>query len=639
MFALVKILSFIFSKLPPEFSLFIGRTIGRIYYLFDARHRNISYHNLRLALSGDFKPGQLKKILKNYYLNIFQNFVEVLYMPKIDSLYIEKYIKIEGENYLRQAAQGKKGLIVTSGHFGNWEIPNIVAKYLFPDRSYFVLAKEQPGMEKLGQLLNRFRQRHGVNIISTKIDGLRKAIAGLESGAMLGMVIDQGIGKSDVYADFFNHRVRSPVGAIKLGSEFDVPVFLTYIRRIKGPNLSLTILPAIRIQKEASQIQAGVQELNNRLEDFIRKFPQDYLWQFKRFKSRLDRKIVVLSDAKAGHLRQSQSVANTLSESLKTRGFLVNVEIINIEFNSNSANRALAGLLRLFGNKFANRYLKNALKEDCYNGLINICPDFVVSAGSSLAGLNISLAWENQAKSIVIMKPALFSLKNFDLAVIPRHDKIKPANNVVMVDVAPNLIDDAYLEKNRASLNQKYNIDTDPKRLKIGLLIGGDTKDLKLSKELAREVCDQLLKAGQQNRAQILVSSSRRTDKKIENILKEKFSDQKTCPFLIIANEKNIPEAVGGILEFCQIVVVSGDSISMVSEAVSSGKQIVVFKLPGTKALKHNRFLTSLKERGLIYLVDSKIGELVRQIWVEGARKRTVEDNRLIQEAIERILL
>ncbi len=642
MLALVKILSFIFSKLPVSASLFIARILGRIYYFFDAKHRSISYHNLRLALSADFKPVQLKKILKNYYLNIFQNFVEVLYMPKIDSGYIEKYIKIEGANYLRQAAQQKKGFIVTSGHFGNWEIPNIICKYLFPDRSYFVLAKEQPGMGKLGQLLNQYRQMRGVNIISTKIDGLRQAVEGLRNGAILGMVIDQGIGKSDVYADFFNHRVRSPVGAIKLGLEFDVPVFLTYIRRIKGPNLSLTILPAIRVEKDpnlANNIQAGVQELNNRLEDFIRKFPQDYLWQFKRFKSRLDRRILVLNDVKAGHLRQSQAVAKSLSESLKNRGFIVDIEIVNIEFNSNFANTALALLLKLLGKKFADGYLKSAIKEDCYNRLINICPDFVISAGNSLAGLNILAAAENQAKSIIIMKPSLFSLKNFDLAIIPRHDRVKPRKNVVMVDVAPNLIDDAYLEKNCASLSQKFNIDKDPKKLKIGLLIGGDTKDLKLSKELTREVCDQLLKVSQENKAQILISSSRRTTKEIENVLKEKFSDKKTCPLLIIANEGNIPEAVGGILGICQVVVVSGDSISMISEAVSSGKQIIVFKLPGSNALKHNRFLMSLQERGFIYFADFNMAELIKQIWFKGGQKKPLEDNRLIQEATERILV
>ncbi|MEW6008706.1 MAG: ELM1/GtrOC1 family putative glycosyltransferase [Candidatus Omnitrophota bacterium] len=639
MFVLVRILSFIFSKLPPAVSLFFARVLGRIYYFFDPKHRRISYHNLRLALAKDFQPSQLKRILKSYYLNMLENFVEVLYMSRIDSLYIRKYIKIEGVNYLKEALQHKKGIIVTSGHFGNWEVPNIVCKYLFPDRDYFVLAKEQPRIGKLGELLNQYRHRQGYNIISTNVEGLRKSIEALKNGAILGMVIDQGMGKSDLYADFFNHRVRSPVGAIKLSLEFDVPVFLTYIRRIKGPVLSLTILPAIRTQKEATQIQAGVQELNNRLEDFIRKFPQDYLWQFKRFKSRLDRKILILNDTKAGHLRQSQAVANELCEILKMKGFIADVEIIDIEFNSHFTNITLALLVKFFWNKFAHWYLKSCLKKDCYNKLLSICPDFVISAGNSLAGLNILISKENQAKSIVAMKPSLFSLKKFDLAIIPRHDRVRAAKNIVRVDVSPNLIDEAYLEKNSLSVSKKFNIDTAEKRLKIGLLIGGDTKYLKLTKELVRDVCDKILTIAKENNAQILVSSSRRTNREIEQVLKEKFTNQSNCPLLIIANEKNFPEAVGGILGLCQIVVVSGDSISMVCEAVSSGKEIIVFKLPGRESLKHNRFLASLKGEGLIYFSDSKIDELIKQIWLKGAKKKTLEDKRLIRQALERILL
>jgi lauroyl/myristoyl acyltransferase len=643
MYLLIRFLAAIFSRLSPECSLFIARLLGEVYFLLDSRHRKIAYRNLQLALASYYSPEELRRILKQHYINLAQNFVEVLYSPKINSSYIEKYIKIEGREYLDQSVKKNQAAIFTTAHFGSWEIANIVCRHVFPDRPYVVLVKEQRKSASLAAMLDFYRLQHGYKIVSTERKGLRELINNVREGALLGMVIDQGVGESQVFINFFNHRVPAPAGAVKLALNFEIPIFLTYIRRLNGPNLLLKIYPASQAKKDnadINQVQELTQMINKRSEEFIREFPQNYMWQFKRFKNRIDRKILILDDGKAGHLRQSQATAEILKNSLTQKGLLVKNEIIDIEFKSKFSLSLLAVILKFLGPGFGFSYLKNAVSKQCFKKLYSNPGDFVISAGSSLACLNLILSRYNQAKSITILTPSIINTKNFDLVISPEHDPIGQAKNVVKINGSANLIDEDYLAKNSSWLRNKFSVDNNPQRLKIGLLIGGDTKNFKLTVQLVTSICDQVLSVARELNAEVLLTSSRRTSKEVEDVLRQKFSGQSLCKLLVIANENNLPEAVGGILGMCQIVIVSGDSISMVSEAASSGKYIVVFgpDLKGKTLAKHQRFLFGLKEKGFIYFSDTQIQPLIRKLWQEKPLIKKLDNNLLIRQALERII-
>ncbi|MCM8763446.1 MAG: hypothetical protein NC829_03660, partial [Candidatus Omnitrophica bacterium] len=89
----VRILMFVFSWLPIEFALFIGKIIGRLQFYLDIKHRTVAYKNLKLAFAREKTPDELKKILKKNLQNVAQNCIEVLYLKKIDQAYIKRYIK------------------------------------------------------------------------------------------------------------------------------------------------------------------------------------------------------------------------------------------------------------------------------------------------------------------------------------------------------------------------------------------------------------------------------------------------------------------------------------------------------------------------------------------------------------------
>jgi mitochondrial fission protein ELM1 len=207
---------------------------------------------------------------------------------------------------------------------------------------------------------------------------------------------------------------------------------------------------------------------------------------------------------------------------------------------------------------------------------------------------------------------------------------------VAVTKGALNLVDEGYLKEQAESLKSFVKIEKD---LVLGMLIGGDTKSFRLSKDLMQEVINQTKDFLEKNDAQILVTTSRRTSKEVEELVNKEFKDYPRCKLLVIANEKNMPFAVGGILGLSHIVITSAESISMISEAVNSKKYVLVFNSVPDLGIKHKRFLYNFAKNKYIYLTESRnLSKTINDIWANKPQIRSLRDNFIVNEAIKRVL-
>jgi mitochondrial fission protein ELM1 len=144
---------------------------------------------------------------------------------------------------------------------------------------------------------------------------------------------------------------------------------------------------------------------------------------------------------------------------------------------------------------------------------------------------------------------------------------------------------------------------------RIGLLLGGPTRGIPFGVGQIERLVQDLLKSSEELEAQLLVTSSRRTPPEVEERLKQMLGDHPRCRLLTLVN-RNDPggleqtaQAVPCILGLCQVLVVSGDSISMVSEAVAALKPVVGF-LAKDGNTKYHRFLRGLDAQGKVRMVS-----------------------------------
>ena len=642
---LFRVVSFFTFFLPLNFSLFCGRRLGDLIYLFDRRHRRNAYANIRKAFSDNSDCASCARITRKSYQAFVQNLVEISFIPRVNKQYIEKYIQFENKEYAQEAFNRGKGVIFLIVHEGNWELSNIICANLGVP---FILFVRDQGFPRLNALLNYYRLKQGAKIIH-KNTGLRQLIEVLKSNQSIGMTTDQG-GKKGQLVNFFGKEASMSTGAIKLALKYDCAIIPIFYTRVKGPYTKVILDQVFTVTSSAdpqNDLHLNLQRLISIYEKYIRQYPHEYLWTYKIWKYGKQREIVIISDGKTGHLRQSEGVARLIIQQLANRGIKTTLNIQEVKFRS-SIFRRLFSLSIVLSAKYPGVnslfLLRNALTRQSWQGLMRLRPDIIISAGGKLSAINYLFSKENQAKSIVLMRSALSDLKKFDLKIIPQHDRpqgrglFSSGHNVVITEGALNLVDVDYLNETSGRLRGSGLIKGALSSLTIGVLIGGSSKNFSISTEAITQIIIQLKKIADALNADILFSTSRRTTHEVEMVVKNQLANYSRCKLLVIANENNHPDVVGGILGLSNIIIISPESISMISEAVCAEKYVVVFNSSNLSA-KHQRFLKNYSGKGYIYLEEIKdLSVRINQLLQNRPQINSPKDNLKIIAGLNKIL-
>ncbi len=644
---IVKSIATLLRALPWGMALFIARVVGWTGYYVLPKKRRVVYANLKTVFAGRKSPAELRRISKKTLINFAQSIVEVLCFPKLRQLALGRFVKLKGREHVEQARAEGKGLILLAVHSGNWELANVVGSSLgYP---YNLVANPHPKAPKLDALLNKYRGLWGAKIIAPGV-ATREIVRALKDNEIVILVLDQG-GEDGSPVKFFGKTASMSTGAIRLGIKYGTPVCPVWINRTGPGRHCLTVFPPLELPS-GDVPEKGMVEATRRaakhFEGLLSANPEEYMWSYKVFKYTTEPHVLVLDDGRTGHLRQSQAVAQMLKGALAQRGKNSVERTVLVQYKSRFASKAFA-LYAFFAQYLPLLRREDALpffltKETC-DALWADRSDFIISCGSSVGGLNFLLSRTDMARSICLLKPGLVSWDRFDLVIVPSHDDPPAAlkTRAAVTKAALNLITPEYLKNQGTQLLNRYAHLKGNVRTKIGVLLGGDTKGVSFDEGQIRSLIRQLKEAALYFNADILFTTSRRTSPVIDALVAKEFRNFERCPLCIIANENNIPEAVGGILSLSELLVVSGESISMVSEAVSSGKRTIVFSPGGTynpgSPSKYDHFVLDLAEQG--YLVASSVKDLSMSIADMLRNKLTLKalnDRALVQKAIEGML-
>jgi hypothetical protein len=208
--------------------------------------------------------------------------------------------------------------------------------------------------------------------------------------------------------------------------------------------------------------------------------------------------------------------------------------------------------------------------------------------------------------------------KEIDLSIIPFHDRPILRENVVITDGAPSIYNEDTLQVHTQKLKQHINLSG---KVNIGLFFGGNNAYYQYTSKQIDTLLSKIKKAAGQLKAEVLATTSRRTTRDFEHQVEKELGKYENCKFLVIANRFNPSYAVGGILGVSDVVIVSFDSISMISEAASAGRYVVV-AMPEDVSLsnlarKHARMIENFKNKGYIRVsnlndIDKNITDIVK---------------------------
>jgi len=349
-------------------------------------------------------------------------------------------------------------------------------------------------------------------------------------------------------------------------------------------------------------------------------------------------RILVLSDGKPGHYNQSLGIMDRMNHAF--------MRIIEIKFRRKWRDDLLRVLTRLlYGIKLPREIIKAMLKwameKSSAETLLEARNfDLILSTGSSVAVPNLLLGKLTGAKTVVCTKPSPLGIRHFDLAILPEHTRLRhPGKNVVMTFGVPNRISPEYVRK--AGINLASRLHIDGQRV-IGLLLGGEDPYYSIPPNMVTSLCDALIGVCREIDAYLVLTTSRRTDPRAEDIIRAKVLNNPLCRFSVLASQPQQGNPVPGILGVSDVTIVTEDSFSMVCEAASSGKKIMILNVERKKKNgnpKRERVYRLMVERGYIRRTDiSNLKDAIQDLIHDATEPKVLDDAQIAADALCRLI-
>ena len=272
---------------PVDLNLRVARLLGDAVYAIDKKHRNRALTNLRRSFPG-MPEEQVQVLARRSMQNLFMFFVEVLFTTRL--LRIDtwaRYVKLHNfRGVLDMLLRKRHGLIMLSGHFGNFEISN----YVIGTLGFETVAIGRPlDNPYVNDWLMGVRQKQGGKIIAKK-GATEEVTEVLDQKGTVGFVADQNAGPKGLFVDFFGRKASTYKSIGLLAMQYKVPVVIGYSRRI-GDRFEFEVgvqdvIHPADWEGQADPLRYITQRYTKAIEDFVRRDPGQYWWVHRRWKTR-----------------------------------------------------------------------------------------------------------------------------------------------------------------------------------------------------------------------------------------------------------------------------------------------------------------------------------------------------------------
>ncbi|MDX9714791.1 MAG: lysophospholipid acyltransferase family protein [Dissulfurispiraceae bacterium] len=269
-----------FVLLPLALSRRLGRLLGAVVYFIWVSRRRIAIENIRL--SNLCRSVDASLTARKSFENLGESFAEIAKIRAGLGRKVLENIRIEGiDNFLEAAAEGR-GAISITGHCGNWEVMALSSGIQI--KTISVVARRQNNIYIDG-IVEKMRTKYGNKVIYKK-GALKQILSAVKANENVGILMDQAVSENEGYVVNFLGRpawtTKMPALIARRTGAAVLPVFI----RREGSGHVIMILPPVKLS-DADGEQAVIDDtivFNSYIENYIRCWPEEWLWIHKRWK-------------------------------------------------------------------------------------------------------------------------------------------------------------------------------------------------------------------------------------------------------------------------------------------------------------------------------------------------------------------
>jgi Kdo2-lipid IVA lauroyltransferase/acyltransferase len=274
------------GALPRPLARASGITLGWIVYALHLRLRRVGMRNLQFAFP-EKTHDERAKILRGVFTSFGRQAAEVCLFPKYTRENVSKVVVYDGfENFERALARGK-GVLFLTAHLGGWEL----SAFTHSLNGYPLRVVMRPlDNVYLDRLTRHYRGMHG-NTMVDKDDFVRGLLSAMKAGETAGILMDTNMTPPQgVFVNFFGIPACTASGLARIALRTDaavVPGFTIWDPALRKYRLRFDPAPQlVRTGDNEADAVANTALFTNIIEKYVRKYPDQWLWVHRRWKTR-----------------------------------------------------------------------------------------------------------------------------------------------------------------------------------------------------------------------------------------------------------------------------------------------------------------------------------------------------------------
>lgn len=285
-YALVWLLVKGIGVLPRSLARFVALLLAGAVYHLHPRLRHVGLRNLEIAMP-ELPLKERRRVVRGVFVSLGRLLAEFCLFPKYSRENVSQVAVYEGFENFDAAYRRGKGVLFLTAHLGAWEVGSFVHSVHGHPLRIVVRPLDNPYVNRM---VEHYRTLQG-NQTFSKDDFARGLLAAMKAGETVGLLMDQNMTPPQgVFVPFFGVQACTASGIARMALHTDaavIPAFTIWdpvLRKYRvhfDPPLTL-----VRTDNTEADVVANTAMFNNVLEQYVRKYPEQWLWVHRRWKTR-----------------------------------------------------------------------------------------------------------------------------------------------------------------------------------------------------------------------------------------------------------------------------------------------------------------------------------------------------------------
>lgn len=272
--------------LPRPLARAVGIIIAQAVYLLYPRLRSVGLRNLSMAMPEKSRR-EHRRILRGVFTSLGRQLAEVCLFPSYTRENVAKVVVYDGFEHFERAFARGKGVLFLTAHLGGWEL-SAFAHSLYGHPLQIVMRSLDNVY--LDRLVQNYRTMHGNKTVD-KDDFVRGLLSAMKGGQTVGILMDTNMTPPQgVFVPFFGIKACTASGLARIALRTDaavVPGFTIWDSTLRKYRLRFDpAIELIRSGDDDADIEGNTAQFTARIEDYVRRYPDQWLWVHRRWKTR-----------------------------------------------------------------------------------------------------------------------------------------------------------------------------------------------------------------------------------------------------------------------------------------------------------------------------------------------------------------